>query len=170
MEGIEKSLTELESFSAKTEARIQAIPRHGSPFRRCLVLVNEPDQLDRALQWIKSHWIDLDSILLIQKFGELTSPIVLKPEEDQNIIIPTFLVSTINSITSASIPSSIIYAVPSLELTTTAVNLLHSGIDLVLVVGCHCLSRKEYEDVNDFKPFVEEILLKEAIQPIILFK
>lgn len=164
IENIERNLTELEKMSAQTEARLHSLSHRP----RCLLLVNDASKVTTALNWIRSHKIDLGSLLFIQKFQELTAPVVLKPAED--LIAPPFLASTINTLTTANIPSFIIYALPPLEMTTTAVNLLHTDIDLVLVVGCHCLSKREYEDVNDFNPFVEEIILKEAIQPVILFK
>ncbi len=164
---MERDLRELEGLSAQTEARIQAIPKVGVP-TRCLLLVNEPDKVEEALRWLRSHHINLGSVLLIQKFQELETPVVLKPAED--VIVPPFLATTINTLSAADIPSYVIYAMPPLELTTTTVSLLHTNIDIVLIVGCHCLSRKEYEDVKDFKPLIEEIILKEAIQPVILFK
>lgn len=154
-------------MSQQTEARIHALSPHYG-VNHCLLVVNEVAKLNDALAWLKSHQINLNSVLFIQKFDELTAPVVLKPTED--VIIPPFLASTVSSLSGSGTDSLVIYAVPPLEMTTTAVNLLHSGIDLVLIVGCHCLSRKEYEDVTDFKPFIEEIILKEAIQPVVLFK
>lgn len=168
MEKIEKDLAELKRMSERTEAKLSSIPISKPP-NRFLILVNEGNKLEKALGWLRSHDICVGSALVVQKFVDLTSTIVLKPSAE-DIIIPPFLHPTITTLKSASIPTSTFYAIPSLELTTTAVSLLHNDIDLVLVVGCHCLSRREYEDVKEFNPVVEEIILKEAIQPVILFK
>lgn len=41
--------------------------------------------------------------------------------------------------------------------------------DVVLVAGCCALNRRDFE-ASDYTPLLEEILLKEAIQPVILMK
>lgn len=165
MQEIEKKLSELESKSLGTATKIA----HIAGKKRCLLLINDPSKLSSAVDWIKSHSFKFYDVAAVIKFEELTSPIVLRPTEQETV--PPFLKPLTHSLLDALKPAIFaLYALPPIELATTATSLLRTQIDLVLVVGCQCLSRAEYENVAEFKPLVEEIILKEAIQPVILFK
>jgi len=165
MEQIEKKLSELESKSLKTSTKIAQI----SSQKRCLLLINHPTKLSSALNWINSHSLAFYDVTAVIKSEELNSPIVLRVNEQETI--PPFLKPLTQTLINSLNPSILsIYALPSLELTTTVTSLLRNKIDLLFIVGCQCLSRGEYENVAEFKPLVEEIILKEAIQPVILFK
>lgn len=162
MERSGRQLTEFESKSLKTVAQIAGQ-------KQCLLLINQPEKLSSAVNWMKSHALDFYNVTAVIKLEELNSPIVLRVNAQE--IVPPFLKPITQSLINSLNPSILsLYALPPLELTTTVTSLLRNKIDLLLIVGCQCLSRGEYENVAEFNPLIEEIILKEAIQPVILFK
>lgn len=162
---IEQKLSELESKSMSTAKKLA----HISGQKRCLILINDPTKLSSAINWIKSHSLAFYDITAVIKSEELSSPIVLRVSEQETV--PPFLKPFVKTLLDSLNPSILsFYALPPLELTTTVTALLRNNIDIILIVGCQCLTRGEYENVAEFKPLVEEIILKEAIQPVILFK
>ena len=168
MQQIEKQLTELESKSQSTASKLAHLV-HQQQRRSLLLLINNPSKLSSALTWIQSHHLSFSDITVVVKIDELVAPIVVQSSD--LTAVPPFLQPITTQIFSSLNPVAVaLHALPPLELTTTTVALLHHHIDLVFIVGCQCLSRGEYENVVEFKPLVEEILLKEAIQPVILFK
>lgn len=142
--------------------------------KRFLILVNNVGKLEAGLDWLKSHALHFSDASVVLRAEELSTPIVLKMSESDTETCPPFLQSVHNILKTAapasSLPSLTLYAIPPLELTTTAVSLLHSDVDVVFIIGCRVLSRGQYENVEEFQPLVEEIILKEAIQPVILYK
>jgi hypothetical protein len=165
MQEIEQKLSELESKSLNTATKIA----HISGQQRCLLLINDPAKIPSAITWIKSHFLEFYDVTAVVKSEDLSSPIVLSATEQ--IIAPPFLKSLIQTLQYSLNPSILsLFALPPLELSTTTTSLLRKKIDLVLIIGCRCLSRGEYENVAEFEPLFEEIILKEAIQPVILFK
>lgn len=167
MEGIEKQLTELEAKSTSTASKIA----HMTGQKRCLLLINNPAKLPSAISWIQSHSLAFYDLVAVIKAEELSTPILLKITKLKEQTVPPFLQPLAENLFTSLNPSSLtLSAIPPLELTTTTTSLLRNQIDLVIIVGCHCLSRGEYENVVEFKPLIEEIVLKEAIQPVILFK
>lgn len=167
---MESKLQELESASSHTASRISALK---TQHKRCLILVNNQTQLPQALQWIQSHGLDVKDLIIVQESEELDSPLILKVEPESEEIMPLCMTSTIQTIyTSMNQPIGLtIYALPSLQLTTMTVDLLRDNlIDFALIVGCHSLTRGQYESFQGANPFIEEIILKQAVQPVILFK
>ena len=156
---------------------------------RCLLLVNNAGKLDEALNWLQSHGLSFTEASVVVKAEGLTSPVVIKLAQLTSPVVeelkspspavlksevsspPPILQSVLCSLKrSAAFPAATLYAIPPLELTTSVVSLLHSAVDLVFIVGCRALSRGQYENVAEFTPLIEEIILKEAIQPVILYK
>lgn len=167
MEGIEKQLSDLEAKSTSTAAKIA----HMTGQKRCLLLINDPAKLSSAIAWINSHSLAFYDLVVVIKAEELSAPVMLKITKLKEQAIPPFFQPLAETLFNNLNPSSLtLSAIPPLELTATTTSLLRNQIDLVVIVGCHCLSRGEYENVAEFKPLVEEIVLKEAIQPVILFK
>lgn len=165
---INMKLAQLEAETLRTTERLHSLKSSKS---RVLILVNDTTKLDSALRWFHSHSLSFTDASVILRSAELTTPIVLKISDNPESVCPPFLHS-LHQTLSASFPHLpvTLYAIPPLELTTTAVSLLHSQVDLVFIVGCQVLSRAQYENVAEFSPLVEEIILKEAIQPVILYK
>ena len=167
MEKIERELSELEYKSAviqQTLSQYTSVTTPVSKSTRLLLVLNQYQKLLPALDWIDTYNFRITEISLILRHQSLDTPLIIKPSH----VIPDLLKPLIGPISSLASPVTV-YALPTIEMTTVAVSLLRSA-ELVLVAGCSCLSRREYEDVEEFKPLVEEILLKEAVQPVILFK
>ena len=179
---------ELEEETRQTIERIKFVAAEKKKKKnRCLVIVNEAGRLGDALKWFQAHSLKFAGASVVVRAVELTAPVVLKLTESGTSAsasriefatpiptpaIPPFLQSIHKTLQTAAdtFPAITLYAIPPLELTTTAVSLLHSDVDLVCIVGCRVLGRVEYENVEEFSPLIEEIILKEAIQPVILYK
>ena len=144
-----------------------------SPYecRHLLVVLKDLKQLEGCLQWLQRH-----------------GPACYSQKSHLTVAFPWHETVQLTRSTATSDPqfTSLLAALPNeqvclfgfrpLELTRGCVRLAQHAApesgrvaDVVVVGGCAALSRREFED-PDYTPLLEEILLKEAIQPIILIK
>ena len=168
---IQSRIVELEESTAQTAHRLSAFKS-----QRCLVLLNDINKAQHAINWLKSRLRSVNQLVLVIKAPQgINSPIAIEISNPAaKSLLPAELIATIADAfpqTQTQTATSVLHCIPSLELTTTVVSFIREkSIEAVIVAGCHCLSRKDYENVQDFKPLIEEIILKEAIQPVILIK
>jgi hypothetical protein len=143
---IEANLKNLEAMEQRTSRRMEKLLTV-STGKNVLMLINDAKKLPACEQWIRSHEICINELTVVTP--DSTFPgleIGLQSRETK------------------------FYSLEALEMTTGTVALLrNTNVDLLVIVGAHILSKREYEDIG-FIPLIEEILLKEAIQPTILFK
>lgn len=184
-----EKLSELEakhsSLSHRLEKSTPASSIQNPNQNHLLLLLNNPSLLSSALTWLHrhSHFQPITQLTIISKASESNythdtlnlslqelKSLKIVDNEDFKLII-SFLPSQLASLKSST--NLTIHSVPPFELTTFSVSLLNPSQtpppNTVLIVGCHKLSKKEYEAV-DYRPLIEEIVLKEAIQPVILYK
>lgn len=181
MEELESKLSDLEAKEAELTKKLgkaKSVPVGEfevleSPYecRQLLIVLKDLKQLQGCLQWLQthgpacySHKSHLTVAFPWQDTIQLSRSEALKD--------PNFapLLSTIPN------EKLCFFGFRPLELTRGCVRLAQQAApesgrvaDVVMVGGCASLSRREFED-PDYTPLLEEILLKEAIQPIILIK
>ena len=185
-----EKLSELEAKQSSLSQRLEKSTQSLSQSRNqnhLLLLLNNPSLLSSALSWLHrhSHLQPITQLTIISKASESktihdTLNVSLQELKSLKIVDNEdfkMIISLLSSQFASLKPSTTLtrHSVPPFELTTFTVSLLNPSPsqtpppDTVFIVGCHGLSKKEYEAV-DYQPLIEEIILKEAIQPVILFK
>jgi hypothetical protein len=199
MQNIERELTELEtrehqlaqslssSSSPAPQFTAAALPSQ-SPYacKRLVIILREASirALQKALDWLRSHGpacydpttgltIVLPSAQPFKWAKESGSGLgIADPSQ-----LPDYITDLLKHLKHSLLNQSIcVFGFRPSELVRAAVELIRHPApetgqvaDLVVIGDCRIVGKAEYE-APEYKPLLEEVLLKEAVQPVILLK